>query len=386
VTVTGGGRSAFTDLDVAVVGAGVVGLAVAAEVAARFERVAVFERHAVVGSETSSRNSEVIHAGIYYPAGSLKARSCVEGSRMLYALCTTHGVPFRKCGKLVVAFSDADMPTLLDLSARGRGNGVEGLRVISSDQVLALEPGVRACAALLSPETGIVDSHRLMATFLGLARDRGAAIVLAAPVVGLQATRGAWRIRYRDAAGDDVVTARAVVNAAGLGAPYVMHLAGLEPEAAGLRLHLCKGEYFAVMGAARSLVRGLVYPPPTADLVGLGIHAVVDLAGGLRLGPNAFYVDEIDYAVDPSHADAFFEGVRSFLPGLRRESLAPALAGIRPKLAGPGEAARDFYVAHEDARGAPGLFNLLGIESPGLTASPYLARLVAEMVASYFGP
>jgi L-2-hydroxyglutarate oxidase LhgO len=372
-----------TDLDVVIIGAGAVGLAIAAEVAGRFARVVLFERHDRFGVETSSRNSEVVHAGMYYPTGSLKARLCVDGRRRLYDLAGRHGVPFRRCGKLIVAVTEAEEASLEALAARGEANGVEGLRLLSAAEVSAREPHVVARAALLSSETGIVDSHQLMAVFRQMARERGAGVVFGAPVVGLDTVPGGWRVHYRDAGGDGALTARVVVNAGGLGAQAVMRLAGLDPDAIGLGLHLCKGEYFAVQGAHRSIVQGLVYPSPQADLVGLGIHTVIDLGGGLRLGPNAVYVDEVDYAVDPSHRDAFLVNVRPFLPCLEADDLAPAMAGVRPKLSGPGEPARDFHIAHEADHGAPGFFNLAGIESPGLTASPAIGRLVADLVEDF---
>lgn len=370
----------MADLDVAVIGAGVVGLAIAAEASSRWQRVAVLERHSGFGRETSSRNSEVLHSGLYYPTGSLKAELCVAGRRAIHALARNGEPPVRKVGKLIVARTADEVGSLEALLVQGRANGVEGLELIGPGAVRAIEPHVQAVAALRSPETGIVDSHRLMRAFECLARERGASIAYGAAVVGLARSARSWSIGYRDASGESTVSSRAVVNAAGLEAQHVMRLAGLDPEAMGLRRHLCKGEYFRVRGPRRAIVGRLVYPSPPADLVGLGIHTVVDLAGVLRLGPNAFYVDVVDYAVDPAHRDAFLQGARSFLPGLAAGDLTPDTAGIRPKLSGPGEAARDFYIAHEADRGARGFVNLAGIESPGLTASPAIARRVAELL------
>lgn len=366
-------------------GAGVVGLAIAAALVRRVPHldVVVLERHDGIGRETSSRNSEVVHAGLYYPPGSLKARLCVEGRRELYALAGRHGVPHRKTGKLIAAVAPEEIRSLEALARRAADNGVEGVRLIGAEDVRVREPAVRAAAALLSSETGIVDSHVWMALLAAMAAEGGAALVFGTEVVGLEARRGLWHVRYRDATGGGTVAARAVVNAAGLEAQSVMRAAGLSPAAMGLTGYLCKGEYFTVTGPGRGLVRGLVYPSPEADLVGLGIHTVVDLAGGLRLGPNALYVEAADYTVDPGHRDAFAEAVRPFLPFVASEHLEPAFAGIRAKLAAPGAPPRDFHIAHEHAAGAPGFFNLAGIESPGLTASPAIGRHVAELVAAY---
>ena len=374
---------AEADFDLVVIGAGVVGLAVAARAAGEVESLVLFERHESFGRETSSRNSEILHAGIYYESGTLKADLCVEGLRELYRLAEERGVPHRQCGKVIVAVTDDEVASLEALKARGETAGAEGLRMLSRAEVRKAEPNMVAVAGLLSPRTGIIDSHRLMNTFKQEAEAGGADLVFGAEVRGLERDAGLWRIGYRDAEEDGTVTARAVVNAAGLGAQDVMRLAGLDPQALGLRRFLCKGSYFSVGGPKRGMVSSLVYPSPHADLAGLGIHTVVDLGGGLKLGPDAVYVEEIDYTVDPSARETFCESVRPFLPWLEPEDLAPDMSGIRPKLAGPGEPARDFHIAHEDAAGAPGFFNMAGIESPGLTASPAIGRMVSEMIAVY---
>jgi L-2-hydroxyglutarate oxidase LhgO len=371
------------DLDALIVGGGVVGLAVAAELAARVPRVALLERHAHFGEETSSRNSEVVHAGLYYEPGSLKARLCVEGRRLLCDMAGRVGLPYVECGKIVVSVDAEEDASLEALAQRGRANGADGLQFLSRAQLHAREPNVRARMALLSPRTAILDSHRLLSALGGVARDRGAMLVTSADVVALEPHQDGWRVAYRQAGAPDSVAVRAVVNCAGLGAQQVMILAGLDPSSLGLVLHLCKGDYFALRGSARHIVNGLVYPSPQAELVGLGIHTVVDLAGDLKLGPDATYIDGIDYSVDPARAASFYTSVRRFLPGLRLADLEPAMSGIRPKLAGPGEPARDFHIAHEIDHDAAGFFNLAGIESPGLTASPAIGRLVAEMVTDW---
>ncbi len=368
------------DYEVAIVGGGVVGLAAAARLAPEVASLVLFERHEAFGQETSSRNSEVVHAGIYYECGSGKARFCVEGRRLLYDFCETHGVPYEKCGKTIVATEPDEVPALEALAERGKANGVEGLCMLSREEVLAREPHVRAVAGLYSAESGIVNAHGLMDAFARLAEAAGADLVCGAAVLGLESGAGGWVVRYRDSEEEGAITARTVVNAAGLGAQDVMRLAGLSPEAMGLTLHLCKGEYFSVQGQKRRYVNGLVYPLPRANLLSLGIHTVKGLGGECKLGPSAFYVDAIDYTVDAENRERFYDDVRPYLPFLAPEDLVPDMSGIRPKLAGPGEPARDFHIAHEVETGAAGFVNLAGIDSPGLTASPAIAARVAELV------
>ncbi|MHC4917657.1 MAG: NAD(P)/FAD-dependent oxidoreductase [Planctomycetota bacterium] len=375
--------AAEPDFDVAVVGAGVVGLAIAAEAAARGRSVAVLERHDSFGRETSSRNSEVIHAGLYYPPDFLKTKLCVEGRRELYRICEENGIGCRKCGKLVVAVEKDEVPGLAALLRHGTAAGVEGLCMLSAAEVGRHEPNVLAVAGLHSPESGIIDSHGLMEHFRRRAEAGGGDTVFGCEVTGLERTGDLWEVRYRDAEEEGAVSCRAAVNAAGLGAQEIMRMAGLDPEAMNLSLYLCKGEYFSVQGPKRVLVSSLVYPTPEHDLKGLGIHTVVDLGGGLKLGPSAEYVDEINYDVDSGHRDAFLEDARSFLPQFEAEDLVPDMSGIRPKLCGPGEAERDFHIAHEAEAGAPGFFNLAGIESPGLTAAPAIGRYVADLLDEY---
>ena len=375
--------TADAELDVAVIGAGIVGLAAGARLSRDGRSVLVLERHDSFGRETSSRNSEVLHAGLYYGPQMLRTTLCLEGRREIYELAAEHGIPHRKCGKLVVAVDEREVPGLEALKSRAEANGVEDLRMLDAAEVRRMEPHVRCRAALHSAATGIVDSHRLMEHFKRRLEAAGGSCVFGCAVVGLVPGGGRWRVLYRDSGGEGSVSCRAVVNCAGLGAQEVMRMAGLDPEAMNLRLHLCKGDYFAVQGPKRGMVRSLVYPTPERDLSGLGIHTVVDLGGGLKLGPSAEYVEAVDNAVDPSRRAAFCESVQPFLPFLEPDDLAPDTSGTRPKLSGPGEPARDFHIAHEAAAGAPGFFNLAGIESPGLTASPAIARLVAEMVRGY---
>lgn len=357
-------------IDVAVIGAGVVGLAVARALARRGREVVVIEAAAAIGTGISSRSSEVIHAGLYHPAGSLKARLCVRGRALLYGYCEARGVAHRRCGKLVVATREADLPRLSHLAEQAAANGVDDLRLLSRAEALALEPALACAGALLSPSSGIVDSHALMTALLGDAERAGATLALASPVSGGVREGDGWRLRV----GDFELGARCVVNAAGLSAAAVAASLGL----AAPPLRFARGHYFALAG--RAPFSRLIYPLPVDG--GLGVHLTLDLGGQARFGPDVQWLDERDpaalgYAVDPALAPAFAAEVRRYWPGLPAEALAPAYAGIRPKLIGPGEAAADFRI---DA--APGLVNLFGIESPGLTASLAIADYVAEQVAT----
>jgi L-2-hydroxyglutarate oxidase LhgO len=363
-----------------VIGAGVVGLAVAARLASAKKEVVVLERHESFGKETSSRNSEVVHAGMYYPPGSLKAKLCVEGNRRLYELCAKHGIPHRKTGKFIIANSGAESEKLFELNDLGSRNGTEGLAILSKQKLGQIEPNVKADLALYSPSTGIVDTHQLMKFFQTQAEKEGAVVGYNCTVKGIQREAGGYRIGFSDADGrDERIAAEIVVNCAGLDADTVAAMAGIDIDKAGCRLHPCKGEYFAVAPRHKGKLSRLVYPAPTA--ISLGIHVVLDLGGALKLGPNAFYTESRDdYRVDPSHQGEFFDSARRFLPFLEHGDLSPDMAGIRPKLQGPGMTFRDFVVAEESSKGLPGLINCIGIESPGLTASPALAEHVAGLV------
>jgi L-2-hydroxyglutarate oxidase LhgO len=368
----------MADTGVAVIGGGVVGLAVAARLAGESE-VVILERHSRHGQETSSRNSEVIHGGMYYPTGSLKARLCVEGNRRLYALCAEHGVPHARVGKLITATSAEERPKLEELLALGTANGVD-MRMLTGEQACALEPRIRSVGALLSPNTGIVSAHALMDCLLHLAREAGALLQPRAEVVGLARNGGDWRLEVRSGTEVESLTAERVVNSAGLDADTVAGLAGIDLDAAAYRQYYWKGSYFSVRPAKASIVQRLVYPVP--GHVSLGVHAVVGLEGRLRFGPDADYLParNQDYRVDEAKRPAFAASVRRLVPGIEDDDLEPDMAGIRPKLQGPGQPVRDFVIAEESARGMPGLVNLIGIDSPGLTASLAIAEEVAQLL------
>jgi len=369
------------DVDVLVVGAGVVGLATAAALGRAGRSVWVAERAGGVGRETSSRNSGVIHAGLYYPAGSLKARVCVRGRELLYERCAERRIAHRACGKIVVAASANEVPALEALAQRAAANGVTDLEWLSGERVSALEPCVRAHAGFLSPSTGIVDAHALVLSYAAEAENDGAQIALRTEVLSLALAGGRWHAEARGSDGEmSQVRAAAVVNAAGLAADGLAARAGIDVDAAGYRLHPCKGDYFAIAPGAPLSFERLVYP--LHGPAGLGVHVSFDLAGRLRLGPDAEFVDAPRYDIDPAKTERFASAAAKYLPEMRAEWLTPDQAGVRPKLAGPGEPFRDFLLAEESARGLPGLVNLVGIESPGLTAAGALAEDVAALLSS----
>jgi L-2-hydroxyglutarate oxidase LhgO len=367
------------DADVVVVGGGVVGLAAAAALARAGREVLLLERHTGFGQESSSRNSGVIHAGLYYPRGSLKARLCVAGREALYARCERLRIPHRRTGKLVVATTPGEVEALERLLELGTANGAPGLEILDAAALRAREPALQAVAALWSPATGIVDPDALCSSFAAEAEAHGALLLLRSEVVGIEAGAAGFRVEVTDPDRTRVrVDCAALVNAAGLAADRVAALAGLDPDALGYRLRFCKGDYFALAPSAPLRLSTLVYPVPSG--AGLGIHATLDLGGRIRFGPDAEYVERMDYAVDAAKAGRFAEAAGRYLPGLRPEWLTPDQAGVRPKLAGPGEAFRDFVVAEESAAGLPGLVSCIGIESPGLTAAPAIAERVVELL------
>lgn len=359
-------------VDCVVVGAGVVGLAVARALALAGREVLILEAEAAIGTATSARSSEVIHAGIYYPPGSLKGRLCLAGRQALYEFCDGHGVPYRRCGKLIVATEDAQWPALEQLHRQALANGVDDLQRLDGPGVLAREPRLRAVAGLLSPSTGIIDSHALMLALLGDAERHGAVLALQAPVQAIRATGDGLRVRV----GGLRLLARALINCAGHGAPLLAtHTAGLGAEHLP-RQYYAKGSYFSLAG--RAPFSHLVYPLPEPG--GLGVHLTLDLAGQARFGPDVQWVDGLDYGVEARRADGFYAAIRRYWPDLPDDALRPAYAGVRPKISGPGEAAADFRIDGPAQHGIRGLVNLFGIESPGLTASLAIGEQVATLL------
>ena len=358
-------------LDAVVVGAGVVGLAVARALALAGREVVILEAEEAIGTHTSSRNSEVIHAGIYYPKGSLKARSCVAGRELLYEYCVAHGVPHRRSGKLIVATEKSQLQELESIQAKAHANGVTDVVWMSRAQALALEPELHCVAALYSPSTGIIDSHALMLAYLGDAEAHGA-------MLGLQSRLERVSIRRRafvlEVAGSEPVQCALLVNCAGLTAPSLARRMEGFPEEHVPEERYAKGNYYAL--ARRSPFSRLVYPVPEPG--GLGVHVTLDLAGQARFGPDVEWVERIAYDVDPRRAERFYAAIRRYWPGLPDGALLPGYSGIRPKTAGPGAASADFVLQGPAVHGVPGLVQLFGIESPGLTASLALAEMVVK--------
>ena len=358
-------------VDCVVIGAGVIGLAVARQLAMSGREVLILEAAGMIGTETSSRNSEVIHAGIYYPTGSLKARTCVAGKGRLYAYCAERGVPHARCGKLIVATSEAQKATLEGIRTKAAANGVDDLQWLEAGAVAALEPEVFCTAALLSPSTGIIDSHGLMLALLADAEDHGALLAFHAPVARGRIAEDGIELEIGGAE-PMALSARTVINSAGLHAPALARrFQGLKPELVPAP-YFCKGNYFTLSGARP--FRHLIYPVP--EEAGLGVHVTIDLGGQVRFGPDVEWVDALDYDVDPTRAEVFYDAVRQYYPGLKDGAIEPGYAGIRPKISPKGTQAADFVIQGPAAHGVPGLVNLFAIESPGLTACLALAEEV----------
>jgi len=366
--------------DVVVIGAGVIGLSIAAMLGKPGRSVLVCEREPAVARGITSRNSEVVHAGIYYPAHSAKAELSVRGRELLYAWCREKRVEAKRLGKLIVATRSEEEAILDDLLARGLANGVVGLELIDAKEISRLEPAVSARRALLSRETGIVDGHGLCLSLLAAAESQGVVLSVESRVRAIESRAYGWSIEV-EGAGERIerIDAGLVVDAAGLEADRVAGLAGLDVDRLGWRQYPCKGDYFSLGASSGIELRHLIYPVPQE--AGLGIHATLDLANHIRFGPDVRYVDTIDFEVDPAKAADFHGAISRYLPGLRERDLQPDYAGIRPKLAGPGEGFRDFVVEECSAHGAPAFVACIGIESPGLTAALAIAERVAGWVS-----
>ena len=359
-------------LDAVVIGAGVVGLAIARALAMAGREVVILEAEDAIGTHTSSRNSEVIHAGIYYPKGSLKATTCVEGKTLLYEYCVSHGVPHKRSGKLIVA-SQNQSGELEGIQKKAHANGVTDVVWMTREQAVALEPELACAAALYSPSTGIIDSHSLMLSYLGDAQSHGAMLALKSPLTRAEIVNDGFVLHV---AGSDPIAATVLVNCAGLKAPSVARCIEGYPDRLAPREFYAKGNYYSL--TRRSPFSRLVYPVPEPG--GLGVHVTLDLAGQARFGPDVEWVERIHYDVDPRRADRFYAAIRRYWPGLPDGSLIPGYSGIRPKTAGPGEPAPDFHIQGPREHGVPRLVHLFGIESPGLTASLSLAgRVLAEL-------
>jgi L-2-hydroxyglutarate oxidase LhgO len=359
---------------IVVIGAGVVGLAVAARLSDDSEDVYVLEKNMRFGQETSGHNSGVIHSGIHYPPKSLKAELCVKGNRMLHAICERHGVPYKRLGKLTVAIEDEEIEELERLMRQGEANGVEELKMLGREEVRRLEPKVEVERALYSPTTGILEPDELMNHFYAEIQKHSGLFVPATEVTSIKKVGDDYEVGGVSTDEKFTIRAETVVNCAGLNSDRVASMTGLDIDGLGYRLHWCKGDYFRLSG--KPLVRMLVYPVPKGP--GLGIHLTPDMAGGVRLGPNAYYVHDVSYEVESSEKE-FRTDVERFLPSIAEREIRADSSGVRPKLEGPGQGFKDFVIRHEAGRGLFGLINLVGIESPGLTASPAIAELVSKL-------
>ncbi|OGU13644.1 MAG: hypothetical protein A2X61_02065 [Ignavibacteria bacterium GWB2_35_12] len=367
-------------VDITIIGAGVVGLAIAANVSDKSRNVFVVERNESFGQETSSRNSEVIHASIYYPRNSLKGKLCLEGNELMYELCKKYNIPHRNTGKLIVAVSEEEEVQLPELLNTAMNNGAKAVKIISKDEVKKLEPSVEARAAILCPTSGIVDSHSLMRHYEAMAIENGANVIYGIDVVSIDKSGDGYIIGYKDRRGDTgKFQTRILMNCAGLESGNISELAGINQDEAGYRIQLCKGIYFRVKHGIEKFPKMLIYPvPPIHGHV--GIHTTPDLGGGMRLGPHFYWTEETDYNVDDSYRENFFNSARQFLPFLKIEDIQPDIAGFYPTRQKPGEGLIDFIIKNESDKGLDNFINLVGIESPGLTASPAIGRYVKEMV------
>lgn len=366
-------------VDAVVIGAGVVGLACARALAMAGREVIVIESNGGIGMETSSRNSEVIHAGIYYPEGSLKAKLCVAGRHLLYEFCKEHYVAHRQCGKLIVATSPEQIQTLSAVKERAARNGVDDLRLLSRAEARLMEPALQCVQALLSPSTGIVDSHGFMVALLGDVENHGGLLALHSTVSRIASVGGRVEVTVESAAGSTTLLASSVVNATGHSAPALAVSLGdsLAPELIP-KGYFAKGNYFSLAG--RSPFQRLIYPIPEPG--GLGVHLTIDLGQQARFGPDVEWIDEMDYSVNPARSEKFYSQIRKYWPDLESDALQPAYSGIRPKIVPQGSVDADFVVQGERTHGIPGIVNLFGIESPGLTASLAIAEQVVELLGS----
>lgn len=368
------------DAEITIIGAGVIGLALAEKISGSHSNVFIIEKHPTFGQETSSRNSEVIHAGIYYPQGSLKAQLCVEGNSLLYDYCRKYEIPVNNCGKLIVATSHEEIAVIEGIKKNSALNGV-GLEIMEQDQIAALEPNIFALKALFSPTTGIVDTHSLMKRLETNILNQGGQIVYGSEVTGIKKIEGGYEISLLDADEKNYsFTSSIVINSAGLTSDKISEMAGMKDEK--LKISFCKGEYFRVRPPKNRLISRLVYPVPHTNMEGIGIHVTIDIGGGVKLGPDVTYLESnvYDYHVDPSKQEAFWMSAKKFLPFLEYDDIIPEMAGIRPKTQKKGEPIHDFYIMEESARGNPGFINLIGMESPGMTSCLSIANYVNRLI------
>lgn len=369
------------DTEITIIGAGVIGLAIAETISQENKNVFLIEKHLSFGQETSSRNSEVIHAGIYYTKNSLKSKLCLEGKRLLYDYCNRYDIPYKNCGKLIVATSEAEISIIEGIRQTAIQNGVDDLKVLNREQIAELEPNIFALKALYSPSTGIVDSHSLMKQYETNAINNGCQIVYGSEVTGIERISNGYKVSLLDSDSKNYAfTTGIIINSAGLTSDKIAAMVGIEDD--NLKILFCKGEYFRLNPPKNRLINRLVYPVPHHNMEGIGIHVTIDMGGGVKLGPDVRYLESniYDYKVTESKQEAFYKSAKKFLPFLEFDDLSPEMAGIRPKIQKPGEPLRDFYIAEETERGCKGFINLIGMESPGLTSSIAIAKYVKSLI------
>lgn len=368
------------DTNITIIGAGVVGLAIAAKLSESFNQVFVLEKNEKFGMETSSRNSEVIHSGIYYPTNSLKAKLCVEGNRLLYQYCQEKGIANKKCGKIMVATTEQEIEQLNKVLYQSKVNGVSDGFLLNEFEIKDLEPNIRAIAGLYYPSTGIIDSYGLMKQLAIDASIKGTEFVYRSELIGIKRLMNGYELTIKDNTGTFSFTSNIVINSAGLHSNNVSQMLGIIDNK--YKIHYWKGEYFAIGNGKNRLIKRLIYPVPLKNTTGLGVHATIDLSNGVKLGPNALYLENnrLDYSVDPAHRKEFFDSAKCFLPFLKVTDLRPDQSGIRPKLQKPGDTVRDFVIKNESDRGYPNFINLIGIESPGLTSCLSIAEYVSRII------
>ena len=369
------------DTEITIIGAGIIGLAIAAELSAHQSSVFVLEKNLKFGQETSSRNSEVIHSGIYYPIHSFKARFCAEGRDLLYRYCKDHDIGYRKCGKLIISNKMEEKEDLLKIKNTAITSEVMDGRFLNKEEIKTLEPNINAVAGIFFPSTGIVDSHSLMHQMETDAINQGTEIVYGSELIGIKKIEGGYQLMVSEPGGNNFsFTSRYLINAAGLQAEKIARMAGLNKN--NYKTYFWKGEYFSFGNGKHKLISRLIYPLPERNNIGLGIHTTPDLSGRMKLGPNTIFLEQnqLDYTTNPDHRLDFYHSASKFLPFLEPEDLIPDQVGIRPKLQKPGDPVRDFEIKEESDSGFPGLVNLVGIESPGLTACLSIARYVKTLL------
>lgn len=361
--------------DVTIIGAGVIGLAISVRVCEDFQNIVVIEKNLKFGQESSSRNSEVIHSGIYYPQNSLKSKTCIQGRNLLYQYCRKNNIPFKKLGKLIVAEDKEEEQRLWSIYKNGIEVGIKNLKILERKDIKKIEPHIEAELGIFSPDTGILDSHQFMKSLYNEAKLRGVIFSFSSEVVGIQKRSTGYLITIKDADGKNFsFLSKIVINSAGLFSDRIAQMLGIND----YKIYYCKGQYFRIRNPAKYNINHLIYPPPTE--ISLGIHITPDIAGGIRLGPDAFYVRKIDYSVNENDRERFYYSVKKFLPELNIEDIIPDTAGIRPKLQKENGPFKDFVIRDEADKGFPGFIDLIGIESPGLTASLSIAEEMGNIL------